>query len=682
MRFSVAALCACVASVATVQDVHALSFGRVRSAVTLGQPLSIAVPISLDEAEVLQPDCVRAEVLHGEAMWPGNAVRARVTQGTADASRVVRITSTTVVEEPVVVVTVHVGCPTQFSRSFTLLGDPPLVMATVTPAEGASGAGNGTRSETGTGADSRATSGQTTTLGSATGRGVGRSVRSTRVQGGSPRDGANAGSTVPQRTATRPSARVREASRVDQGGVAVAGAAPTQAEAANARVPSASASSSPGASSAGVGSRLRLDAGGASSLSSASVESAQAQAAAANASALAAERAASAAQDRLMALESEIAKLRADSKAQLEAMVALQAQLAQRNAPSPWLPWLAALAMLGTGSALWLAFSLRKVNRAHSKDAWWNRDSRALATDAKLDSVTEMGVSPLVDSQLPSTVKAANGATPVAVPRSRHAVPAAEMAKPWGTTAADDAQRAVTVDEQIDLEQEADFFIALGHDDAAIDLLLAHLRSTGGSAPLPYLKLLELYRRRGEREDYELMRRRFNQRFNSVAPEWDHDANAGRLLEDYPVHLLKLQAAWARPIDAMAELEAMAFGRSDDDELFDLPAYQDVLFLYQLARKLHDDGRQGDASDVDVLLPLDAFGDADPARQVAAHGPVARVTATLGLATPLSATVMSNHSLDLDISSAHTTLTPYRGEPVGELPRIDLDLPLDRSKAQ
>jgi 23S rRNA pseudouridine2605 synthase len=38
----------------------------------------------------------------------------------------------------------------------------------------------------------------------------------------------------------------------------------------------------------------------------------------------------------------------------------------------------------------------------------------------------------------------------------------------------------MSVDEQIDLEQQADFFIALGHDDAAIDLLMAHMRSTGG----------------------------------------------------------------------------------------------------------------------------------------------------------------------------------------------------------
>src|SRR5439155_2393388 len=64
-------------------------------------------------------------------------------------------------------------------------------------------------------------------------------------------------------------------------------------------------------------------------------------------------------------------------------------------------------------------------------------------------------------------------------------------------------RREVTVEELINLEQQAEFFLVLGQDDAAIDLLMGPLRSTGGSSPLPSLKLLEIYRRRNEREPYE-----------------------------------------------------------------------------------------------------------------------------------------------------------------------------------
>jgi hypothetical protein len=165
-----------------------------------------------------------------------------------------------------------------------------------------------------------------------------------------------------------------------------------------------------------------------------------------------------------------------------------------------------------------------------------------------------------------------------------------------------DAARDVTIEELIDLEQQAEFFIVLGQDEAAIDLLVEHLRHTGGGSPLPYLKLLEIYGRRGDREAYERMRSRFNRRFNAYAPEWGVDLAHGRSLEDYPGVLPRLQQAWPRPIDAMAELEALLFRRSRG-ELFDLPAYREVLFLYSLARDLLDRLAVSGGA-VDLLLPL------------------------------------------------------------------------------
>ena len=58
-------------------------------------------------------------------------------------------------------------------------------------------------------------------------------------------------------------------------------------------------------------------------------------------------------------------------------------------------------------------------------------------------------------------------------------------------------------------------------------------------------------------------------------------------LEDYPGVLPRLQQVWPRPLDAMAELEALLF-RKSRGELFELPAYREVLFLYALARDLLD----------------------------------------------------------------------------------------------
>ena len=52
----------------------------------------------------------------------------------------------------------------------------------------------------------------------------------------------------------------------------------------------------------------------------------------------------------------------------------------------------------------------------------------------------------------------------------------------------------------------------------------------------------------------------------------------------------------------MAELESLLFRKTRGD-LFDMPAYRDVLFLYSLARDLL--GREPmDRADVDVLLKI------------------------------------------------------------------------------
>jgi pilus assembly protein FimV len=64
----------------------------------------------------------------------------------------------------------------------------------------------------------------------------------------------------------------------------------------------------------------------------------------------------------------------------------------------------------------------------------------------------------------------------------------------------------------------------------------------------------------------------------------------------------RLEQVWPRPLDAMAELEALLF-RKSRGELFELPAYREVLFLYSLARDLLD--REAvDTGSVDLLLPL------------------------------------------------------------------------------
>jgi hypothetical protein len=124
---------------------------------------------------------------------------------------------------------------------------------------------------------------------------------------------------------------------------------------------------------------------------------------------------------------------------------------------------------------------------------------------------------------------------------------------------------------------------------------------------LPYLKLLEIHRRRADLDAYERTRARFKRRFNACAPDWGVDLQAGRTLSDYAGMIPRLQQVWSRPLDSMAELEALMF-RKAQGELLDLPAYREILFLYALARDLLD-RESAETGEVDLFLPLSDGGE-------------------------------------------------------------------------
>jgi hypothetical protein len=582
----------------------ALGFGEVRANALLGQPLNLALPVTLADGETLTSDCVSAEVQAGDSRLLPGTVRARVTQGRDPSEAIVRIISTVAIDEPVVNVTVSAGCPTRVTRSLVVLADPPLVTVdTPATATAPAPAPAALPRTTAVASDS--------TPSSAPIAPAARPPRATRPA--TPPRAARAA--VPRDTDAAPTTEAVPQPR----------SRPSTARAAPARAPEPEGRP-----------RLQLD-GAQVATASPAVAEAEAQAASARAAASAAEAAASAAQQRLKDMETEVARLRADAKAQTEALIELRKQLAQdrnRGTEAGWLmPALIALAGLLGAIALWLAWRLKQQQQRQAilREAWHERAAPPSSIGPSINSMRRTDDEEEEDdsrthSRIPSTLPPV---LPVAAKPKAPPQPAPSMfdtraggldsmisppTMPAHTMVTlpvsglrvdeDESARAVSVDEQIDLEQQADFFIALGHDESAIDLLMAHLRSTGGGTPLPFLKLLEIHRRRGDRDAYERTRVRFNQRFNSVAPDWQSDPKEGRSLEDYPLVVGRIQTAWPKPLDAMAEIEALLFRRGVGSEMFELPAYQEVLFLYQLARDLHQQSQPAEGSDVDVLLPI------------------------------------------------------------------------------
>lgn len=623
---------ACLAALA-LSSASAAGLGAAPASAVLGQPLDFAVQLRLDAGEAIDAACVGAEVTVGDRRMAASLVHTRLEMTGANSARV-RVLTTQAISEPVAGVLVDVHCPTvRLSRRFVVFADPPLFRIAA-PAAAYAPAFAANLSEVPApppGASSPAPA-PAAELMAATGAAT--------VAPGAVADGA-APATRAERSA--PGVRTESPRR--------AGTRPAQAEAApgaaaarphrRAAAPGAQRSrraraAPPPASAAAAAPRLRLEAVAPvpSAQTVAIDEALEAVAQAASAARVAASAAAADAA-RIASLERTVEALRADVASNRDAAALLRERLAQADQAGRWTWPLLALVLVVTSLAAWLAWRLNSAQA--ERQLAWQRASRAppAAPESELTpSKLPTAPIPFVTSEimLPARAGAPASARPawpapappdtVAPPADARPAPAA--AKPAAPDAApafeyddalhrteplpaqgalgDAAPRDVTIEELIDLEQQAEFFVVLGQDEAAIELLVEHLRQTGGGSPLPYLKLLEIYRRRGDRSDYERLRTRFNQRFNAYAPGWDADLQGGRALESYPGVVPRLQQVWSRPLDAMAELEALLFRKSRGD-LFELPAYRDVLLLYSLARDLMD--REGaDTGSVDLLLPL------------------------------------------------------------------------------
>ena len=590
------------------QQAWALGFGRAVSDAVLGQSFTFTVPVNVEPGERFGLDCMAAQVYYGESLLNANAIRTDLERGAADNSWIVRITASTPVEEPIIEVSISAGCERRFTRRFSVFADPPSLGSAVPQLPQVAPAS--------TAAMPVAPRAATTSSGDATGvapAAVGR----IRHHAASAASGVASPMGVPRPRVVRKGPTVALANELN---------APPAASPSARHVVDAGSARKPGprvATPAAIDtSRLLLDAG--VPHLKLDMEEPVIPPAAASGAQIGLSDLDDPDVRALKALEQSIQAAKRDTQAQREQTAKLQSELAAAQSRSDWMPWLfglLAVAVAGIAALLW---KLRQQNRIAHSD-WFNQSQLGALPPAASEP------EPIVPAQAPVAAPAVDlrehAPAPVA---SEPAYPDLTLndedeTDARGATAYVDqtatrpldrqamaammtqetAPRELSVEELLDLEQQADFFIALGQEDAAVDLLMSHLRSAGGQSPLPYTKLLEIYKRQGARAAYERTRARFNRRFNAYAPDWDTGPSAGRSLEDYPDTIALLEGAWGSPIDAMAILEGLLFKRDDTSELFDLPAYRDVLVLYSLARDLWQHGG-GDASTaVDVLLPLD-----------------------------------------------------------------------------
>jgi len=624
----------------------------------MGQTLDFPVQVRLEPDEILTPECLAAEVTLGDRRLPAGMVRTAL-EMTGPHSARVRVLTTQAVDEPVVGVLLNANCgAVRVSRRFVVLADPPLsapvaqAAAVYTPAFAAAPVDAAVSAGAGPAA-----------AGALSGAIELADTSNTAPTAAAPAAARRAAPRQNKASAQAPAARA--ARRAERRAAARRAEGPRQAQRAAA---AAAVDAVPAAA------RLRLEAAEpVAGAQAAVVDDALAAVAQAASAAREAASAASVAAARIAILEGDMISLRKEATASREAAALLRERLQRTGQSSRWTWPLLALVLLLTAFAAWLAWRLNAAERKRQRG--WQAAAVPVPGPASELTPGKLPTAPIpfVTSELtlpssaparPRPLHAWPAPAPVdtqppplpetrtiAVARPTAPAPRPDFEPPMQRTeplpaqgAIDDGSaRDVSIEELIDLEQQAEFFVVLGQDDAAIDLLVEHLRHTGGGSPLPYLKLLEIYRRRGDREHYERTRTRFNHRFNAYAPEWDVDLLAGRSLESYAGVIPRLQQVWSRPLDAMAELEALLF-RKSRGELFDLPAYREVLFLYSLARDLMD--REAAATgNVDLLLPLADGG------EFSSTTPAPFIAPASEGAAPRAAEGRSTAPLDFDLSA-------------------------------
>ena len=603
MLKKIAFFLSCALMLAASQSAFAIGFGRITHNTSLGQMLEFTVPVTADGTEQLTAECVSAEVFLGDFRVPPGSVISQF-EWSADASaRVLRVSTTVRVDEPVVNVTLAAGCPPRLTRQFVLFIDPPPQPVQVL-AESQQAAPEAPVSVLVPVAPPASVAGRA----DAQPRRVLSESRNDPAAGSQPTRPAE-----PRRTAKR--------SRAVKPDPAAAGALEVAK-------PRANAANTPGKAKRSA--RLRLEPADRSAevaaAEQAAASAAELAASVASAAALAASEAQAAAQQQrevLQAMQKQMDSLKTQAEAADRNIAQMRLSLRESEEWSDRLllaAWaLGAIVVALLAAVFWLVRQKVAAPVDQASSSWWNADSQRSAESTQLGAkaVSAASMPPNADDSLawPSGASVQDTAVdvltamdgmsgyadePVAEPavdlkpKAAPFVSATEL--PW-----------LSADELIDLEQQAEFFVALGQDGSAVTLLEQQLCGVGGGGAWPYLKLLEIYRRLEDRDSYERVREGLDRRFGPSLTGWTDGRTSGRPIDSYPELTRRIESAWIEPAQAMRLIESLMVHGDEESGVFDLTAMADLQSLYLLARASMA-SQPSEVDMVDFLLPLEPVG--------------------------------------------------------------------------
>lgn len=620
---------------------QAATLGRYSGAAVIGRPLDVRVQALLGPDEDVSSICAQADVFYGDNQVSPGAVRVNTQKSTPDAEASVRVQSSVPVDEPIVTVYVRAGCTTPFSRRYVLLADPLTEPLTVAPAPAAIAP-----AAQSTALPSRALPSASTIAAAA------ESPSGPRTStGGAAGAGATAAASKPP-AASKPVASVPVARPSTAKPSRPLSVVRRPAEPAAPRLELDPVDLNLGLDRDPV---LRL------SLSMLSEPTASDEERAAAASLW---RAINASPEdilrdsqKLSVLESEARGLREQEAINKAALQEMQGRLEQTRYLT-WLVYGLGALLLLAAAGLWRFWRRRpSVDEGDSATrAWWAAanaekeqeggklampNGKAGAEALDLDLNLDLGRESSLDSMrsLHGDSELGADSTPAAL---------LSPAKRDFVASQTPVSRSVATEELFDVQQQADFFVSLGENEQAIQVLKNHLAESQEPSALAYLDLFKLYYKLNRKADYEQLRDEFNRLFNAGAPPFEQYSDESQGLEAYETAFGRIQALWPQP-RVLDVIEKSIFREPGDveTEMFDLEAYRELLLLHAIAKDMIKrdvvDSKSTEDFQHTAIKPLKAAGNKMLAAAVAASEAAGRET------QPLDITPRASPRLGLDV---------------------------------
>ncbi len=585
----------------TALNSAALSLDRVTGATLIGQPLDVTGLLRLDTGDDPTALCLEADVFHGDTRVDASRVAITVERSSPTEARF-RIRSSLAVDEPVVTLYVRAGCVQRSARRYVLLADVP----SDTPNNNAALA-------------NRAAS-------------VSPPVLPLPIEGAGGSSAASTGAGTAAGKPARP-ARPRKASpansdavNANAAGTATPDAAPPGAASAPPKAPRAATRAAPSEPKvAGATPRLKLEPldlsvdGELRLRSSRELLSATDSNDQRRAEVMAWWRAINAQPQDVLREAQRVQALEADAKGLRDSSVRTQTELTdlrgqlERAQQARYLnPLVAGLALLLLAAVAGLVYLWLARRRAQGQPDWWrgekaNADSQAGSLDSRVPpqavypggqrgptnaSAVDLDLDFDLGADDPFSAPVAHAVTQDGFKKKLGGDSVIPWSKPIQQPAAFDdmstgAGRGTLAEDLYDVQQQADFFVALGDFPQAIELLKDHINTQPQTSAVAYLDLLRIYHQLDRREDYELLRMDFNQAFNAQAPQFDSFGNVSEGLEAHPKALSRIEALWpsSKVLDLLEESIFRKPG-ADGGEAFDLEAYRELLLLHSLAKEV------------------------------------------------------------------------------------------------